>query len=113
MLLLQSLRNNLESILLGLEQTFDGEALYHSAEEKAAHLLYFVIKDHPFVDGNKRIGALLFLLYLIENRALYNRRGERKLNDNALAALALLIAESKPDQKNVMVKLIVNIINKK
>lgn len=102
-----------QGLLGSIEQTWDGKQLYESLEEKAAHLLYFAIKDHPFVDGNKRIGALLFLLYLIENRALYNRRGERKLNDNALAALALLIAESKPDQKNVMVKLIVNIINKK
>ncbi len=102
-----------QGLLGSIEQTWDGKPLYESLEEKAAHLLYFAIKDHPFVDGNKRIGSLLFLLYLIENRALYNKRGERKLNDNALAALALLIAESKPDQKEVMVKLIVNIINKK
>jgi prophage maintenance system killer protein len=71
-----------------------------------------VVKDHPFVDGNKRIGCLLFLLYLIENHALYNRKGERKLNENALAALALLVAESDPRQKEIMVKLIVNLINK-
>lgn len=102
-----------QGLLGSIEQTWEGKQLYESLEEKAAHLLYFAIKDHPFVDGNKRIGSLLFLLYLIENRALYNKRGERKLNDNALAALALLIAESKPDQKEVMVKLIVNIINKK
>lgn len=102
-----------QGLLGNIEQTWDGKQLYESLEEKAAHLLYFAIKDHPFVDGNKRIGSLLFLLYLIENRALYNKRGERKVNDNALAALALLIAESKPDQKHVMVKLIVNIINKK
>ncbi len=102
-----------QGLLGNIEQTWGGKPLYESLEEKAAHLLYFAIKDHPFVDGNKRIGSLLFLLYLIENRALYNKRGERKLNDNALAALALLIAESKPDQKEVMVKLIVNIINKK
>jgi prophage maintenance system killer protein len=103
----------LAALLGNVEQTWAGKALYESLEEKAAHLLYFSIKDHPFVDGNKRIGSLLFLLYLIENHALYNRKGERKLNDSALAALALLIAESKPDQKEVMVKLVVNIINKK
>lgn len=103
----------LQALLGNIEQTWDGKPLYDSLEEKAAHLLYFAIKDHPFVDGNKRIGSLLFLLYLIENRALYNKRGERKLNDNALAALALLIAESRSDQKEVMVKLVVNLINKK
>ena len=72
-----------------------------------------MIKDHPFVDGNKRIGSLLFLLYLIENHIFYNRRGERKINDTALVALALLIAESEPKQKDVMVQLIVNLINRK
>jgi hypothetical protein len=65
------------------------------------------------VDGNKRIGSLLFVLFMIENRILMNRRGERKINEAGLAALALLIAESKPSQKDVMVKLIVNLINKK
>lgn len=83
-----------------------------SFEEQAAQLLYRVIKDKPFVDGNKRIGSLLFLLCLIENRYLYNKKGERKINDTALAALALLISESKPAQKEAMIKLIVNLINK-
>ncbi|MDP3741112.1 MAG: virulence protein RhuM/Fic/DOC family protein [bacterium] len=105
--------HKLASVIGSIEQTFDSKALYPSLEEKAAHLLYFVIKDHPFVDGNKRIGSLLFLLYLIENRIFYNRRGERKINDPALVALALLIAESKPQQKDMMVKLIVNLINRK
>ncbi len=105
--------NKLQALLGNIEQTWDGKPLYASLEEKAAHLLYFAIKDHPFVDGNKRIGSLLFLLYLIENHTLYNKKGERKLNDNALVALALLIAESKPDHKEVMVKLVINIINKK
>jgi prophage maintenance system killer protein/predicted XRE-type DNA-binding protein len=105
--------SKLQALLGNVEQTWNNKPLYESLEEKAAHLLYFTIKDHPFIDGNKRIGSLLFLLFLIENRALYNKRGERKLNDNALVALALLIAESKPEQKEVMVKLVVNIINKK
>lgn len=103
----------LKGLLGNVEQTFQTKPLYESLEERAAHLLYFAIKDHPFADGNKRIGSLLFLFYLVENNYLYNKRGERKLNDNALAALALLIAESKPDQKDTMVKLVVNLINKK
>ncbi|MCL5667060.1 MAG: virulence RhuM family protein [Patescibacteria group bacterium] len=103
----------LAALLAGVSQTYGGKELYPSLEEKAAHLLYFTIKDHPFADGNKRIGSLLFLLFLIENHSLYNRKGERKLNDNALAALALLVAESRPEQKNAMVKLVANLISKK
>ncbi len=90
-----------KAVLGNVYQTFDRKELYPSIEEKAAHLLYFCVKDHPFADGNKRIGSLTFLLYLIENRCLYNRHGERKINDTALAALALLIAESRTDQKEV------------
>jgi prophage maintenance system killer protein/phage regulator Rha-like protein len=103
----------LKALLGNVEQTFGGKNLYASIEEKAAHLLYFAIKDHPFTDGNKRIGSLLFLLYLVENNYLYNKKGERKINDAALTALALLVAESKPEQKDVMVKLVVNLINRK
>jgi len=102
-----------QGVLGSIGQTFGGKELYASLEEKAAHLLYFCIKDHPFADGNKRIGSLVFLLFLIENNYLYNRRGEKKINDTALAALALLVAESKPADKDATVKLIVNLINKK
>ena len=93
-----------DSILNNIEQTFGGESLYKTIEEKAAHLLYFTIKDHPFTDGNKRIGCFIFLLYLkLQHIPL-------KLNDNGLVALALLIAESAPVQKDLMVRLIVNLL---
>ncbi len=93
-----------ESILKNIEQTFGSDPLYKTMEEKAAHLLYFIIKDHPFTDGNKRIGSFIFLLYLkLQNMPV-------KLNENGLVALALLIAESHPSQKEIMVRLIVNIL---
>jgi len=95
---------SLESILNNIEQTFRGDQLYKTVEEKAAHLLYFIIKDHPFTDGNKRIGCFIFLLYLkLQNAAL-------KLNENGLVALALLVAESNPIQKDLMIRLIVNLL---
>ncbi len=95
----------LKGILGNIMQSFGGEPLYPSAEEKAAHLLYFVIKDHPFSDGNKRIGSFLFLLYLkISSIDL------SKINENTITALALLVAESKPEQKEIMIKLIMNLI---
>jgi prophage maintenance system killer protein len=96
--------NSLDSILHNIEQTFGGEPLYRSIEEKAAHLFYFIIKDHPFTDGNKRIGCFIFLLYLkLQQLAL-------KLNENGLVALALLVAESNPSQKDLMIGLIVNLL---
>lgn len=97
-------------ILGNIYQTFGGKELYKSLEEKAAHLLYFLIKDHPFSDGNKRIGSFLFIVFLAKNNYLFKKNGERKINDNALVALALLIAESQPKQKDVLVKLITNLI---
>jgi len=103
----------LAQVLGNLGHTFGGKDLYPSLDEKAAHLLYFAVKDHPFVDGNKRIGALLFILFLVQNNYLINKKGERKVNDAALTVLTLLIAESKPSHKDVMIKLIVNLINKK
>ena len=99
-----------EAIFGNLYQTFGGEELYPSIEEKAAHLLYFIIKDHPFTDGNKRIGSFLFIVFLARNRYLFKKNGERKINDNTLVALALLIAESAPKQKDVMIKLIMNFL---
>jgi len=101
----------LKSILGNINQSFGGKKLYPSIEEKASHLIYFVIKDHPFIDGNKRIGSLLFVLFLARNKYLFNKKGERKFSDNALVALALLVAESDPKQKNVVIKLIISFIS--
>ncbi|HMT02276.1 MAG TPA: Fic family protein [Burkholderiales bacterium] len=95
---------HLESILLTLEQTMFNEELYKSTEEKAANLLYMIIKDHPFSDGNKRIGSFLFLLYLKINQL------PLMLDDNGMIALALLIAESNPFQKDLIVRLVINLI---
>lgn len=103
-------RENLAGIIGNINQSFGGNALYPSVEEKAAHLLYFIIKDHPFGDGNKRIASLLFIMFLARNNYLFTRKGERKINNNALVALALLVAESKSSQKEVMIKLIVNLL---
>ena len=94
----------LAAILGSIEQTMFGESLYRSREEKATHLLYFIVKDHPFTDGNKRIGSLLFLLYLKQENM------EHRLNPQALTALTLLIAESAPAGKDLMVRLIINLL---
>ena len=92
-------------------QTFGGEELYPSVEEKAAMLLYLVTKNHSFSDGNKRIAATLFLWFLNENRILYRPDGSKRLPDNTLVALTLMIAESQPEEKDIMVKVVVNLIN--
>ncbi len=97
-------------IIKNIYQTFGAKELYPSLEEKAAHLLYFIIKDHPFVDGNKRIASLLFIIFLQNNNYHLDQNGGLKFNSNALVALALLIAESQPEQKEIMVKLIMNFI---
>ncbi|MFH1626522.1 MAG: Fic family protein, partial [bacterium] len=99
-----------EGIIKGLEQTFGNKKLYATIEDKAAHLLYFVIKDHTFTDGNKRIASFLFVYFLDKNNYLYKKLGEKKINDNALVALALLIAESDPKEKDVMIKIIKNLL---
>jgi len=94
-------------------QTFGGEELYPSVEEKAAMLLYLVTKNHSFSDGNKRIAATLFLWFLNNNGILYREDGSKRLADNTLVALTLMIAESKTEEKDVMVKVVVNLINQK
>ena len=102
-----------KGILGNVVQSFGGEYLYKSIEEQAAHLMYFVIKNHPFSDGNKRIGAFMFVWFLEKNKHRFKKNGEVKINDNGLVALALLVAQSNPDDKELMVQLIVNLINNK
>ncbi|MGN0229964.1 MAG: RhuM family protein [Muribaculaceae bacterium] len=93
-------------------QTFDGEDLYPSIEEKAAMLLYLVVKNHSFSDGNKRIAAMLFLWFMEKNGILYSADGRKRIADNTLVALTLMIAESRTEEKEMMVKVVVNLINK-
>ncbi|HEY9188095.1 MAG TPA: virulence protein RhuM/Fic/DOC family protein [Ignavibacteria bacterium] len=100
----------LKSIFGNIYQTFGGKELYSSLEEKAAHLLYFIIKDHPFVDGNKRIGSFLFIYFLDKNNYLLRETGEKKINDNALTILALLIAVSDPKEKDKLIKIVTNLL---
>jgi prophage maintenance system killer protein len=102
-----------KSSLGAIYQTFDSKEMYPSIEEKAANFLYFVIKNHSFSDGNKRIAAFLFIWFLEENKLLYRADGSKRIGDNALVALTLMIAESKPDEKDIMVKVVVNLINGK
>lgn len=93
-------------------QTFGGQELYPSVEEKAAMLLYLVTKNHSFSDGNKRIAATLFLWFMSGNGILYNPDGSKRIADNTLVALTLMIAESRTEEKDIMVKVVVNLINK-
>jgi len=102
--------DQLHGLLGAIEQTFGGEPLYPTAQVRAAHLLYFVIKDHPFSDGNKRIGTLLFLEYLRRNKLLLRADGQPRLADNAMVALALLVAESDPKHKELMIRLVLNLL---
>jgi prophage maintenance system killer protein len=102
--------DGLAALLGNLDQTVFGEPAYPSVETKAAHLLYFVIKNHPFADGNKRSGAFLFVDFLHRNGRLLNADGQPVINDVGLAALALLVAESDPAQKDVLIRLIVNML---
>lgn len=98
--------------LYNIYQTYGGQELYPSVEEKAAHLLYFVIKNHSFIDGNKRIGAFLFIWFLERNKFLYTAEGRKRIEDNALVAICLMVAESRPDEKDTITKLLVNLINR-
>lgn len=123
--IIESMRDDFSTDIFGVEkdgsfkgiigniyQTFDGKDLYNSIEEKASNLLYFVVKDHSFIDGNKRIAAAIFIYFLNCNKILYKSDGVKRIADNTLVALTLMIAESKPDEKDTIIKVIVNLINK-
>ena len=103
--------NGVAAILGNIEQTFDGQALYPSVEERGATLLYSVIKNHPFTDGNKRIGSLLFVHYLDRNGRLFRGDGTPRFDNNALVALALLVAESDPKQRELVIRLILAMLS--
>jgi len=105
----ESLRGALGAVM----QTFGGKDVYPGIEEKAANLLYFLIKDHPFVDGNKRIGAALFLWFLEKNEVLYYPDGTKRIADTALVAMTLLIAESKPAEKDLLTRVLINLISRR
>lgn len=103
--------DSFKGILGTILQTFGGQYLYPTIEEQAANLLYFIIKNHPFSDGNKRIGAFIFVWFLEKNKHRFKKNGELKINDNALVALALLVAQSDPAEKELMVQLIINLVS--
>ncbi len=102
--------DELKSIVGNLYQTFGGVELYPSIEDKATHLLYLTIKDHPFNDGNKRTASFLFVYFLDKCNYLYKDNGEKKINDNALTTLALLVASSDPKEKDILIKLIKHLL---
>jgi len=104
--------NILKGIIASVYQTVGGKDAYPSIEEKAAHLLYFLIKNHPFVDGNKRVAGAMFLWFLEQNHWLYHPDGNKRIADNALTALCLMVAQSDPKEKYLIVKVIINLINK-
>jgi len=106
----QERNESFSGIVATLYQTFDKQELYPSIEDKASHILYLTIKDHPFSDGNKRIAAFLFVYFLDKSDYLFKKSGERKINDNTLTALSLLIAESDPKDKIIMIKIIKNLL---
>ena len=99
----------LEGILAAIYQTAFGKDVYDTLEAKAAHLLYFLVKDHPFNDGCKRIAAALFLYFLNQNNVLYNNNN-KVISDSALVAITLMIAESRPEEKDIMISVIMNFL---
>ncbi len=107
----QEYAGKFEGIIKGLYQTYAGKEFYASLEEKAAHLLYFAVKDHPFVDGNKRIAAFLFVYFLDRNNYSRKTSGEMKISENTLVALVLLLAISNPKEKEIMIDIITNLIS--
>ena len=124
MTLINSMKDEFSSALFGNEkdesfkgslgaiyQTAFGEEVYPSIEEKASNLLYFIVKNHSFSDGNKRIAAAIFIYFMKKNNLLYKADGSKKIADNTLVAMTLMIAESKPQEKDIIVKVLVNLIN--
>ncbi|VGO12708.1 hypothetical protein PDESU_01262 [Pontiella desulfatans] len=101
---------SLHSSLNAVMQSFDGKDVYPSVEEKAAHLLYFLVKNHSFVDGNKRIAAAVFLRFAEKNKLIYDKEGHKRIADNALVAMTLMIAESRPQEKEVIAAMLTNLI---
>jgi len=102
----QSLHSSLNAVM----QTFDGKDLYPSVEEKAANLLYFLVKNHSFVDGNKRIAAAVFLRFCEKNKLVYDKEGTKRIADNALVAMTLMIALSRPKEKDIIAAMLTNLI---
>ncbi|MFZ2038776.1 MAG: Fic family protein [Minisyncoccia bacterium] len=102
--------NSFKSVIDNLYQTYNNEDLYKTTEEKAANLFYLLAKDHPFVGGNKRIAAIIFAYFIEKTNLAREKNGERKINDSGIIALTLLIAESNPDQKDLLIKLIKNLL---
>ena len=99
-----------QAVINSIHQTFDKKELYNSIEEKAAHLIYLTIKDHPFADGNKRIASFLFVYFLQENNYLYTTDMQRKISNNTLVPLALLVAASDPREKEIIIKMIMSLL---
>ncbi len=104
--------DSFKSSINTIYQTYDGKDLYPSIEEKAANLLYFIVKNHSFSDGNKRIAAFIFIWFLEKNNLLYDEFGNKRIADNALVALTLMIAESNAEEKDIISKVVINLINK-